>query len=73
MEDILELGHATEERIMAALHDLAESDAREVAFDCLVLEVLLTEMSGKLAQGGFRCRVWLDARAGAKFNKSFIA
>ena len=48
-QDVLELGHIFDERVVACLHDLAESYACEIALDCLVLEILFPKVSGELA------------------------
>ena len=43
------------------MDDLKETDAEQVALDCLVLELLLTEVTDELAESGFICKERLDA------------
>ena len=53
---VLEFGHVLDEGVWIGLNDLIESDSGQVAFDCLVLELLLAKVADELAEYWFRCR-----------------
>lgn len=69
----MEPGHVREERIGVGLNNVKESDAREIAFNCLVLEVLLPKVGHKFTEGILISGIGLEVVVGAELHVAAVA